>query len=65
MNYTINYYDEKVQAEINAMPLSIRAKYAALTSAVSRKVKAAPPVRHSVSECLDFTNTPLVDVGRK
>lgn len=32
MNYSITYYNEAVQAEINAMPLGIRAKYAALTS---------------------------------
>ncbi len=37
----------------------------ALTSAASRKAKAAPPVRHSVSEGLNTANTSLVDVGRK
>jgi hypothetical protein len=36
----------------------------ALTSAVSRKAKAAP-VRHSVSECEFNTNAALTDVGRK
>lgn len=32
MSYTISYYNEKVQTEINALPLGIRAKYAALAS---------------------------------
>lgn len=32
MSYTISYYNDKVQAEINALPLGIRAKYAALAS---------------------------------
>ncbi len=37
----------------------------ALTSAASRKAKAALPIRQSVSEGLNTTNTSLVDVGRK
>lgn len=37
----------------------------ALTSAASRKAKAASPIRHSVSEGLNTANTSLVDVGRK
>lgn len=37
----------------------------ALTSAASRKAKAASPIRQSVSEGLNTTNTSLVDVGRK
>ena len=32
MKYAILYYNPKVQSEINAMPLGIRAKYAALTA---------------------------------
>lgn len=31
MNYTITYYDEAVRAEIDALPLTLRVRYAVLT----------------------------------
>ena len=32
MNFTIAYYNETVRAEIDALPMSLRVRYAGLTS---------------------------------